>query len=155
MDGQNSPYARAIVPPALPSTATRYAGRSSSTGSATNASQTPPVSTVSGRQSECTATPSFRYSRRAPSRSTTCTNWYGDSTSYKTSPSLAFTAPGGTSTSAAIAAVATSQRRPSIVDAAAASSAAVTSSVRCVPISGIVMSAGTNVPSRLPTVETA
>ena len=41
-----------------------------------------------------------------------------------------------------IATVATSQRRPSIVAAAAASSAAETSSVRCVPISGIAIERG-------------
>ena len=47
-----------------------------------NVSQTPPVSTVSRRQTECTATPSFSFSAREPSaRSTTWMYWYVDSVS--------------------------------------------------------------------------
>ena len=70
-------------------------------------------------------------------------------------PGSALTAPGGTATSAASAAARTSARRPRRNDAESASSAAVPSSVRCVPMSGIAISAGTKVPTSEPAVESA
>ena len=52
--------ARAVVPPALPRIATRSTGRPRSAGTARNMSHSPPVSTVCGRHTEWTTSPSSR-----------------------------------------------------------------------------------------------
>src|SRR5918992_937480 len=107
------PSARAVVPAALPRIATRSSGRPRSGGSARNASHTPPVRTESRRQTECTATPSFRYSSRRPSSSSTTWMYWWYEVSSCSRPSFAFTAPGGSATRAARSAATTRERAPS------------------------------------------
>ena len=58
--GRSAPSARAVVPPALPRIAIRAGGRPSSAGTARNMSHSLPVSTVSGRHTECVTSPSSR-----------------------------------------------------------------------------------------------
>ena len=141
---------RAIVPPALPRIATCRSGRPRSGGTARNMSHSSPVSTVSGRQSECDrdALVEVEVARSRP-RCTTWTNWYGDSRS-QIVPLCALTAPGGTSSSAASA---SDEHEPARGRAASAARGAErarrrASSVRCVPISGIATSAGDERPEQ-------
>ena len=113
------------------------------------------MSTVPRRQVECATRPSFSSSTREPSLwRTTETYWYGDSVS-KSRPDVCFTAPGGTSRSAATRAAGSSALRPSRSAAANARSVAVPTIVLSVPKASIVTSAETKVPRMLPTVESA
>ncbi len=142
------------MPAALPMTSTSCTGRSSSGGTTRNMSHSPPVSTVCGRHTDCSLTPSLSSRCRASPTCTTRTYWYGDSASNSGARSFLI-APGGTSSNPIATAGTAIQRTPASEAPAMASSAAAPIMVRCVPIQGIVSSAGRKVPAMLPVVDNA